>query len=453
MGEVREHAVGGGAGALDRLRHAKMELRPAQPREPVVERAAHDLVGEATGQPLGRELLDHSASHRLLQRREKLGLGEAGRGANRLQLELRPGHGGELEQVGGPAGQAREPLADHLANAFRGAELGQRPGHPDLPAGDLDYAGLDQRPPELADEEGVAPGEIVDRGRELAELGVGVASGGAADQIGDLGAGKSREAHPHDVLGAAQVGKRLRELLRHVGLGVAEGHEEEQPGAPGRARQVPQEQERGNVGPVPVLEHQQHRPLAAGPGQQVGDRRVEAMALRIGVGLDRLRQLADQGGQVGQQSGQLAATGADRGSQLIDLGYPHQPIEHLDEGPVGRLHHGVAAAVEDQRPVDCGLAGELTCQAALAGTRLAGEQRHPAALARGLWDQAPKLLQLGRAADERGGRSRAERAREVRGLSFHGKKIVNFDHSPGNRAKPRPWNWVSSGHDRGLRAP
>ena len=47
---------------------------------------------------------------------------------DRLELELRPGDGGELEQVGGARGQAREPLADHLADALGGAELGQRPG-------------------------------------------------------------------------------------------------------------------------------------------------------------------------------------------------------------------------------------------------------------------------------------------------------------------------------------
>ena len=48
----------------------------------------------------------------------------------------------------------------------------QRPGHPHLPTGDLDYSRLYDRAPELADEEGVAGGEIVDRGRKLVQLGV-----------------------------------------------------------------------------------------------------------------------------------------------------------------------------------------------------------------------------------------------------------------------------------------
>ena len=46
--------------------------------------------------------------------------------------------------------------------------------------------------------------------RKLAQLRVGVASGGTADQIGDLRPGEPCETHSHDVVGAAQVGKRLR---------------------------------------------------------------------------------------------------------------------------------------------------------------------------------------------------------------------------------------------------
>ena len=76
MGEVREPAVGGRVGgALEGLADAEMELRPPQLREPVVERPPHDLVGEAAGQPLRGELLDHPAAHRLLEGGEQLGLG------------------------------------------------------------------------------------------------------------------------------------------------------------------------------------------------------------------------------------------------------------------------------------------------------------------------------------------------------------------------------------------
>ena len=267
--------------------------------------------------------------------------------------------------------------------------------------------------------------------------------------------GEPGEPHSHDVLGAAQVGERLRQLRRQVGLGVAEGREEQQAGAPGRAGQVPQEQKRRGVRPVPVLEHEQDRPSAADVGEQVGDRRVEAVALGVGVGLDRLRQLADQGRQIGQQPGQLAAAGAERGPQLAR---PRSPAPG-DRAPRRRARRASAPprrrrrrgrAPLRPRPGRRTRAPGGSCPA--PGSPASSATRRPSPSARGI--RRPELLQLGRAADERRGRGRAERARKVRDLSVHGKTIVSLDHSrPAIAAVRRPANWVRSGHDRGARPP
>ncbi len=109
MGEVRERAVGAHAGALERFPDSEMQFGSPKPGESVVERPSDDLVGEAAGQSLGVELLDHPAAHCLLERGEKLGLGDAGGAADRLQLELRPGGCRKLEQLDGsraPGGTA-----------------------------------------------------------------------------------------------------------------------------------------------------------------------------------------------------------------------------------------------------------------------------------------------------------------------------------------------------------
>ena len=94
-------------GALERFPDAEMQFGSPQPRESVVERPPDDLVGEAACQSLSVELLDHPAAHCLLERGEKLGLGDAGGAADRLQLELRPGGCRELEQLDGSRAQAR----------------------------------------------------------------------------------------------------------------------------------------------------------------------------------------------------------------------------------------------------------------------------------------------------------------------------------------------------------
>ena len=55
--------------------------------------------------------------------------------------------------------------------------------------------------------------------------------GGMANELGHVLVGEAGQAEPNHVLGSAQVGERLRERLRHVGLGVAERREQEQAAA------------------------------------------------------------------------------------------------------------------------------------------------------------------------------------------------------------------------------
>ena len=222
MRQVGEHA-GRTCLALERLAHGQVHLRPPQPAEPVEKRAAHELVGEPVCQRPGRKLLEHSAADSLVEGGQQLRLREAGGPAHDAELELRSGRGRKLEQVDGPGGQAGEPLGDDLTNALGSAELSQRPGEPDCAIGDLDDAGLDERAPQLADEERVAVGQVADRPCELLRAGADVTPCGAADELRYVVARKAGEPQPHDVVGPAQVGERLGECSRQVGVCVTEG--------------------------------------------------------------------------------------------------------------------------------------------------------------------------------------------------------------------------------------
>ena len=204
-----------------------------------------------------------------------------------------------------------------------------------------------------------------------------------------------------------------RQRLRHVGLGVAEGGEQQNAGVPGGVRQVAQQEERRRVGPVPVLEHEQRRLPARDAGEEVGYGRVQPVALGIRIGLDRRRKLTDPNGQIGEEPRELAASGAERRPQLGRIGDPRQVVECLDERPVRRPHDSVAGAVEDECALSRRLAGELPDKPALARTRFAAEQHDPAALAVGPRHQRAQQLQLGRATDEREGRGEAKRGRKI----------------------------------------
>ena len=82
--------------------NAQVQLGPPQPREPVIKRPSHDLVGEATGQPLRGELLDHSAARSPPRERRAARTRQAAAQRTGSSSNSGPADGGELEQVGGP---------------------------------------------------------------------------------------------------------------------------------------------------------------------------------------------------------------------------------------------------------------------------------------------------------------------------------------------------------------
>ena len=290
--EVREDPAGALARAFERLADAQVELGAPRASETVVQRLAHQLVVEAIDEPARRQLLDHPAADALVEGRQELGVLETCGSEDDVELELRPDGRRQLEQVGRLGREAREALADHLANALGCSELRDRPRERDRAVDHLDRAGLDERPPELVDEERVSFGEVADRPRQIAEPFARVGSGRAPHELHDVVAGQPAEPQADDVLGSAEVGERLRERLRHVGLGVAERGEQEQARITAGSREMPQEQQCRSVGPVSVLDDQEHRTLFGDSREELRDGRVEPVALGVGVCLDGWRQLA-----------------------------------------------------------------------------------------------------------------------------------------------------------------
>ena len=158
-----------------------------------------------------------------------------------------------------------------------------------------------------------------------------------------------------------------------------------------------------------VLDHEQDGTAPADAAQDVGDRGVEPVASGVGVRGRRARQLADPRGEGGREARELARRHAGDVAELCGVDAAREVVEGLDERPVGRAYHRVAGAVEHQRAGGCRLAGELAHEAALAGARLAAQEHDAAALARRPRQHRAQRLELGRPADEREGRRKAER--------------------------------------------
>ena len=123
VGQVGEHTpVPRLVDRLQRLGDAEVQLGAAQDTQPVIQRAAHELVREAVGQRREGQLLDDPAAHRRFQGVDPLELD--GRGsAQDVELELGAGDGGQLEQVSAGRIESAQALADDLADTLRSCDL------------------------------------------------------------------------------------------------------------------------------------------------------------------------------------------------------------------------------------------------------------------------------------------------------------------------------------------
>ena len=244
---------------------------------------------------------------------------------------------------------------------------------------------------------------------------------GLADELLDVVGREAREPQPRDLLVPAQVDQRVAELLRQVGLGVAERRDDEQAGVGRGPPEVAQEQQRRMVGPVPVLEDEQDGRVPAGRDQELDDGRVQPVALGVLVGRDGIGKVADTGREIRQQPLELAAARPEVDAEPCRIDRADEPVERLRERPVRRRHDGVAGAVEHERAAGGRLLGELAHEPALPRAGLAGDERDPPALARRPRHERPQRRELPRPADERERGRQPERPGKRRGgaVSVH----------------------------------
>ncbi len=425
-------------GGLDGRPDLQVQLGPAQPGQARHHGAAHELVGEAVGQAGGRHLLEHPAALGLVERVVLGGRVECRGPGEDVEVELRPGDGGELERVAGRGLEPRQALGHDLPHALGRGHLVERAQDADPAVLDGHRPGLDQHPPQLAEQERVAARERADGLGQRRRRG----SGGPGHEGRDLVLAEAGEPQAHDVLGAPQVGQGVGELGRDVGVGVPERGRHEHAHVGRGAGQVAQQEQRRPVGPVAVLEHQEQRLAAAGGGQQLGHRGVQPVTLGVRIGLRRSGQARDPVGQVRQQPGELVAGAAEVGPEGVRVARADEPVERVDERPVRRVDGRVAGPVQDEDALGGRLAGELSHQAALARSRLAAEQRRPATVALEPRQQRTQGAELARPSGEREGRGEAERSWE--GLGGEHWSILSI-----RRVSIRAGR---SAHDRQIRA-
>ena len=408
--------VGGGCvrARLQGLADRQVQHRAPVGRQAVVERAPHELVREAPAQLVTGKLLHHAAARRLLERLGQHRRVELAAAPQQVEAEFGTGDGGQLEHAGRACVEPAEALRDDLAHALGGRDRLERPRELETPARARDRAGLDQRLPQLAEQEGVAAGQAAERGGERPGVVVARGSRGALEELADLVGREAGQPQAQHVSLAPQLGEGVGELRGHVGLGVAEGGDDEQARVDAVAGEVPQQEQRGAIRPVAVLEHDDERPAAAERREQLADGAVQPVALGVLVRAHGGAERACVGREIRQDPRQLPAAGAEVGAQALGRQLAHGPVERLDERPERGRDDGVARTVEHGRARIVRAPRELAHEPALARPRLAADQDQPALLRGRPREQPVERLELRLPADERQRRLGSQRAGQRR---------------------------------------
>ncbi len=320
--------------------------RAVQPHAPgeaqlLVDRLADERVGEAVAAGPRAVLADELRCGRLLDGLEDVDARERVEALEQGEVEVAPDDGGGLQRAVRAVAQARQAAAEHLAHALRDPRARAR---------------LAEVADDLLEEERVARGLLVERGREL------VGAEPAAHELRDVARLEPGERDALVEPLAAEVAERGGERMGARELALAVGADDEQRGGPRRADEVREEQQRALVGPVEVVEREHGRRAGAQRGVD-GLEEAPARALRV-VARDR---------------------------RVVEP----RVAERLDERLVGRDRLLEAAAGADLRAAGMGRRAELGHEARLADAGLAADQDE-AALA------GARAVQGGREPGERG---------------------------------------------------
>ena len=291
---------------------------------------------------------------------------------------------------------------------------------------------------ELLGEQRVA---LAARVQPLDERRVGRGAEDVAELLGELVAAEPREVDPQRA-DPLELREQRAQRVPPVQLVRPVGRDDQQRLGRERGGEEAEERARRRVGPVQVLDHQQHGGLARQPvehrEQRLEDPRLVARAALVP---------ADRGGEPGQQRGQL---GPDVVGERVEhrVRVAHQRAQRGDQRGVGQLALAEldALAAQHARAVGGRARLELGDEPALADARLAdheGERRLPA---RRIGERGLELRELQRAAHDplRGdagghhdGGSQSARAARPRTGGVRRRRAAAGARPPGRSAGPR----------------
>ena len=418
---VRQHAVllgqaGGGAALLQIFAHAHVQLAPPGKRQAA--------IGHLLGQVMLEGVLFRRLIHRQVHAHQVLqgGLQAAAQVAIWVDAlehggaEIDPDDRGHLDHLARrrlqPVNAAHDQAGQRGGHIHRGLASGQVPGglaqrirlH-------VDGARLAQGTRHLAHEQRVALGALQDQalqGQRKRRLSQHRAHQLQADLVIQLGQVQGM------VMLAAGPAHRLRR-------GTAQQHEQKRGGLD-VARHVRDQLQRGAVGPVQVVQHQQQRLLGRLGQQKLQNHVEEALLAHLGVQRGGQRVLlhlqaqdaADDGRPIRKLSRRQHTQQAR--PALLQAGALRQAEQSIQRSHPRQVRDGLAVrdrlAAQREHALPARIVGHLGHQARFAHPGLAVQVQHSALAPHGSIHQAAHQRQLSLAADK------AALARSRRGAPF-----------------------------------
>ena len=228
---------------------------------------------------------------------------------------------------------------------------------------------------DLADEERVAPGLLVNR---RGEIGRGaIDRGRELDVTGDRRGSSPPSAIRRRALHRGEVGERLGQRMMAAELDVAVGPDHQQAGVGQAPGDEAQQQQRWLVGPMQVVEDHDQRPRARGFAEKGRNRIEEAKPRLLGIAIDRpaLAEVAETLAELGHDLGDIGGATAELPAQADRVCLHHIRADRLRPGPVRRRPLAfVTASPMHARTTDRRVGRQLLGRPGLADPRVAGEE-------------------------------------------------------------------------------
>ena len=217
-------------------------------------------------------------------------------------------------------------------------------------------------------EQGISPSPLVDETGKILVGGV-PGRGGHRQDVVDV---EPVEGHPLDVAEPPEVRDELGEVDVPLALRRAVRDGDSDGTIIDRRQHVLDELASPAIGPVQVVDHEQHRPPARGVAQPPGDRFRQSVAERVRIRGEWLRKSGHGFGELGEDEPQIARTGTELGGRA-----GHEAKERsecLGERLVRPAHPVVATPVQDDGTVARRPPSHFACEPRLPDAWLTADQ-------------------------------------------------------------------------------